>query len=290
MTLITVSYQSKALHKQTTVNILFPMDNAISKPVKVLWALHGMTDDQSGWLRRTTIEEYAEKMGVCVVMPNADLSFYVNMAYGADYFTFISEELPEFLSRFLPISRAKEDNYITGNSMGGYGAFYTAMKCPQKYQAAVSLSGPMNIAWINRVLSDTQLAKVFGTHDETLIKDSVRILAENEGIPEKLIYSLMEFGDECTARTFQAMFGNELDLKDTQYDIYHLAEQMQKNSSPVRLIAYCGEEDYHYSSNILFRDWIAKTNLDYVLTTGKGSHDWTYWNKQIPDFMEKLFG
>jgi len=287
MTLFTISMSSDALRKRTELHALVPSRH--TGPLKALWALHGMTDDHHGWLRATTIEALAERYGVCVILPNADLSFYVNMAYGADYFTFIADELPDFLARYLPISRRKEDSYIAGNSMGGYGAFEIAMRRPEQYQAAVSLSGPMRIDWIWRVLSDEGLARLAASKDRAEAARGFSEFSRRHSIPEPLIFSLMGFGGARTARTFQAMFGVDAALRGSELDLFELAARLERSGAPLKLMAYCGTEDYHYASNALFAEHFKGASLDYALITGGGAHDWAYWNRQIEDFMEKLF-
>ncbi len=40
------------------------------------------------------------------------------MAYGHQYFTFVSEELPKFVRAIFPLSDKREDNFVAGMSMG----------------------------------------------------------------------------------------------------------------------------------------------------------------------------
>src|SRR5690606_7723267 len=105
---------------------------------KTLWLLHGRSDDHTIWLRRTSIERYVAPLGLAVVMPNANLSFYNNMAWGARYGDFFENELPELARSFFPLSARREDNFIAGLSMGGYGAMRLALANPGRYAAAAS--------------------------------------------------------------------------------------------------------------------------------------------------------
>lgn len=289
MTLFTINLSSEKLHKQTEVNVLLPGNAGKAAGLKTIWLLHGMTDDHTGWLRRSEIEVLAEKYNVCVVMPNADLSFYTNMAFGADYFDYLADELPAFLRRFFPISDKKEDNSIAGISMGGYGAFHIAMNRPENYGAAVSLSGPMRIAWIHKTLSNEELALSCRNPDGGLAEEVIDGFGSRNNIPVKLVSSLMEFGDTCTTRIFKGMFGPDTCLDGTSLDIFHLAEKLAGSDTALRLIAYCGEEDYHYESNRIFAKYASDIGLDYKLETGSGKHTWQYWNGKIPKMMELLF-
>lgn len=122
----------------------------------VLYLLHGLSDDHTIWLRRTSIERYAAALNLAVVMPAAHRSFYTDMAHGGLYWTLISEELPALARSFFPLSAAREDNFAAGLSMGGYGAFKLALTHPDRYAAAASLSGALDVA---RLASDADVVR-----------------------------------------------------------------------------------------------------------------------------------
>jgi S-formylglutathione hydrolase FrmB len=288
MILSLLTLNSKSLGKQTEVNVLLPA--VIDKPLRTLWLLHGMRDDHSGWLRKSFIEVLADKYGIAIVMPNGDLSFYVDMIYGGDYCSWIGEELPEKLQKLLPFSPKKEDNFISGISMGGYGAFYIAMNRPERFHAAASLSGPMRIDWINRTLTNRRLAEAAADGDREGITRECKSWAESQGIPQLLVNSLAEMSSPLTVKLFEAMFGINPILTGNHYDIFHLAEELKNKKGALKLLAWCGEHDYHYESNLLFRDHAAESGLNYHLITGEGAHTWEYWNRVIPHMMKCFFG
>jgi S-formylglutathione hydrolase FrmB len=101
-------------------------------------------------------------------MPAVNLSYYCDMHYGYDYLTYITKELPEVFSKMFNLSRKKEDNYVAGLSMGGYGAFKVALNYPDNYCMAASLSGNLDI--ISRIdeYEDKLIKLVFGSKEEFL--------------------------------------------------------------------------------------------------------------------------
>lgn len=141
--------------------------------VPVLYLLHGLSDDCTGWERRTSIERYASDTGIAVVMPEVRRSFYADEAVGEAYWTFLSEELPALLARTYRISTAREDTFVAGLSMGGFGAFKLALNHPDRIAAAASLSGALDLTQrsfdgsnghlAERIWGDTDLA---GTPDD----------------------------------------------------------------------------------------------------------------------------
>lgn len=111
----------------------------------VLYLLHGLSDDNTVWTRQTSIERYAKEYGLAVIMPNVNRSFYTDMKHGLNYYTYLTKEIPELVSNYFPISTKREDNFIAGLSMGGYGAFMIALRNPEMFSAAASLSGVVDL-------------------------------------------------------------------------------------------------------------------------------------------------
>lgn len=111
----------------------------------VMYLLHGLSDDETIWLRRTSIERYATEKGIAVVMPSTHRGWYMNSPKG-NFYTYIGEELPKLVAEFFPsISTERKDTFVAGLSMGGYGALKFALSNPDRYAAAASLSGAFDI-------------------------------------------------------------------------------------------------------------------------------------------------
>ena len=110
-----------------------------------LYLLHGAYDDGSSWLRKTRIECYAKQHGIAVVMASANNSFYLDLEQGGAYGQFFEQELPNFAEAVFPLSRRKEDRFVAGLSIGGYGALRLAFLHPARYAAAVSFSGAFDL-------------------------------------------------------------------------------------------------------------------------------------------------
>ena len=169
MALIELKFFSQSLGMQAEAYVVMPQKatsgeigisgKSDDKEYKCLYLLHGLSDDHSIWLRRTSIERYAADYGICVVMPCGGRSFYTDMKYGAKYFTYITEELPRVVREFFKVSDKREDTYIAGLSMGGYGALKSALKRPDVFCAGAGLSSVTDIK--NPMFYET-LVPVFG--------------------------------------------------------------------------------------------------------------------------------
>lgn len=152
MALLQCEFKSQTLGIACSLNAILPEETALSKLVgdkrQVLYLLHGLSDNHTTWIRKTSIERYAEAYDVAIIMPAANRSFYANMHAGHRYWDFVSEELPRICQSLFPISSRREDTFVAGLSMGGYGAFKLALTYPERFAAAASLSGALALAQI----------------------------------------------------------------------------------------------------------------------------------------------
>lgn len=148
MALLDCRFFSNALKTASSVQVILPesgVANPEAKPA-VVYLLHGLSDDDSVWVRRTSLERYVASMNVAIVMPNVHRSFYSDMVYGGAYWRFVSRELPEWVSRSFRVSSRREKTFVAGISMGGYGAFKLALNYPERFRAAASLSGALDLS------------------------------------------------------------------------------------------------------------------------------------------------
>ncbi|SBT42560.1 alpha/beta hydrolase [Micromonospora narathiwatensis] len=187
MARIRCDFFSEALGMGTSMTVLLPERAAAGIGVAghatvgdppVLYLLHGLSDDDTIWTRRTSIERYVAPLGLAVVMPQAGRSFYTDETHGNRYWTFLNEELPEVCGSFFRLSARREDTFVAGLSMGGYGAMRWALREPGRFAAAASLSGaldvtrrrdhptsPVNPAVWHTVWGDREVS---GTDDDTV--------------------------------------------------------------------------------------------------------------------------
>jgi S-formylglutathione hydrolase FrmB len=144
--LIRVDFAAETLELDTSMTVVLPQQG--ESPPPVLYLLHGLTDDDTAWTRFTSIERYATARGLAVVMPQVHRSFYANEAYGMRFWDFLTGELPSTVERFFRVSTRREDTFVAGLSMGGYGALKWALREPHRFAAAASLSGALDLAYI----------------------------------------------------------------------------------------------------------------------------------------------
>lgn len=257
MILTEVHFKSEVLTLQCVMHVLFQQRafaEEKSKPrpnYRTLYLLHGHSDDHTAWQRWTSIERYVEGLNLAVVMPAVNLSFYTDMVYGGKYWQFISEEVPAIVRDIFPLSSTREDNFVAGLSMGGYGAFKLALTYPERYAAAASLSGALDIR------------EVVKGHDDP--------------------------NDEAWHAQMRNVFGDLRKVPGSNHDLFTLAEQVAKGPVKPRLYQCCGTEDFLYADNLRFRDGVRKLPLDLTYEEGPGEHVWAYWDKMIQNVLAWMF-
>jgi S-formylglutathione hydrolase FrmB len=257
MILHEVNFFSETLTMRSTMHVLMPqrlmsdIQNKRRPKYRTLYLLHGYSDDHTAWMRWSSIEKYVEGLGLVVVMPAANVSFYTDMAHGKNYFQFISEEVPAMARDMFSLSSAREDNFIAGLSMGGYGAYKLALTLPERYAAAASLSGALDV---------TETIKGHGLHDPKVWKPEMR-----------------------------TVFGDLSKLPGSKHDLFALAKKAAKSPVKPRLFQCCGTDDFLYADNVRFRDAIRKLPFDYTYEEGPGAHEWWYWDKMIQNVLQWMF-
>src|SRR5687768_4468162 len=257
MILNEVRFFSETLGMLSTMYVLLPQRTLAevrgkhTPKYRTLYLLHGHSDDHSAWQRQTSIERYAEGLKLVVVMPAVHLSFYNDMAHGLKYWQFISEEVPALVRDLFPLSSERKDNFVAGLSMGGYGAFKLALTNPERYAAAASLSGALDIRAVVNPRSD---------------RNNRIWLAE-----------------------MRTVFGDLSKVPGSKHDLMTLAKKVAKARVKPRLYQCCGTEDMLYPDNIRFRDGVRKLPLDLTYEEGPGEHVWAYWDKMIQNVLAWMF-
>lgn len=257
MILTEVNFFSETLGLLSSMYILLPQRKLAETKSKrapkyrTLLLLHGHSDDHTAWQRWTSIERYAEGLNLAVVMPAVHLSFYNDMAHGGKYWQFISEEVPAVVRDLFPLSSDRKDNFVAGLSMGGYGAFKLALTHPQRYAAAASLSGALDIRAVVNPRSDRN--------------------------------------NKIWLEEMRTVFGDLGKVPGSKHDLITLAKKVARGPIKPRLYQCCGTEDILHADNIRFRDAVRKLPLDLAYEEGPGDHNWVYWDAMIQYVLAWMF-
>ncbi|MFD1410796.1 alpha/beta hydrolase [Lapidilactobacillus gannanensis] len=217
MTIATFTIRSTSLNKQTQVQLLLPAKRIENQPV--LFLLHGLSDDASAWLTMSSLARYAEELPFAIVMPDGGRSFYHDLPSGERYWQYLTTELPQFLRTWFNWPLTRNTTFASGLSMGGYGAFKLALTYPERYGAAVSLSGclDLNQSWQEE---GPLLNQIFGS--QTKFQNSSANLLNLLANQKVAHLPLLQFigtndsllTDNRTFHTFGRQYLNKLDYRE----------------------------------------------------------------------------
>lgn len=169
--------KSSVLDMRTNVNIVLP-DNILEydKKYKVVYLLHGLSDNCYSWYQNSQLSILSNDYNVAFVMPEVQRSFYINMEYGLNYFDYVSKELPQICQKLFNISDKREDNFVMGLSMGGYGALKCALTYPEKFCGCGAFSSACDLKGL---LKYTKQEMFYKESIATLGNDLIRLKENN---------------------------------------------------------------------------------------------------------------
>lgn len=122
------------------------------RPFKTLYLLHGAWDSGRQWVENTSALRLAEEANLAVVIPSVGNSFYANTLYGVRYEDYFLEEMTGFVRGLFPLSDKREENFICGVSMGGYGALKTVLKNPGMFSRCAVMSSVVDVSYSARII------------------------------------------------------------------------------------------------------------------------------------------
>ena len=164
-------------------------------PFKTLYLLHGAWDNGKQWVEQTSALRLAEEANLALVVPSVGNTFYANTLYGVRYEDYFVKEVIGFVQGMFPLSDKREDNFIAGVSMGGYGALKTVFKDPSLFSKAAVMSAVADLSYSARIIRTigVETDRVIGKWKELKGSeyDLVPMLKANEGkygdLPELLL-------------------------------------------------------------------------------------------------------
>ncbi|WP_270347108.1 alpha/beta hydrolase [Mediterraneibacter faecis] len=261
MALLQVNFISKSLMRTVPIQVILPVDRITlpgmpereEKTYKTLYLLHGVFGNYTDWVSGTSIQRWAEERNLAVVMPSGDNMFYVDQEEAHNYYgEFIGRELVEITRKMFPLSKKRDDTYIAGLSMGGYGALRNGLKYHDTFGYIAGLSS-------------------------ALITE--RIENRTDDVP---------FFIESRAYA-QSIFGNLDIVKGSDKDLKWLAEKLKREETDFpRIYLTCGMEDSLLQANRSFGEYLKKQGVSITYKECPGGHEWDFWNRSIKDVLDWL--
>lgn len=257
MAFFTLKLKSQALASTTTVRLYYPCDlpAEVGNEVKgVITLLHGYTNDGDDWVNMSAALRYAADNGLALIIPDASNSFYMDMAAGPAYYTWLTQEMPALLNKMVKLPQEREKNAICGLSMGGYGALMLGLTQPDRYFACASFSGAVDLAMMLEAAPYNPLVRA----------------------------------------SFGPVLGPDLVLPEDRnlYRLAERVSQLPAEQQP-RILCTAGRQDiepyYIYNQNLLFKHHAESLPLDYHYMEWDGVHEWNFWDRSLVHAIDLFF-
>lgn len=262
MAFLNGTFYSKALSRPVHYTAVLCNDNAFGtegnphydRPTKAVYLLHGYSGCDTDWFTNAPLGDLANKYNVNFFMPACENSFYLDRTEtGAKYATFAGEEFVEYTRKTFGLSDKREDTFIGGLSMGGFGALHTAFAYPETFSKILALSSAIITYGLNMFKPGTDNGMANYEYYHTVFGDFDKIDTSVNN-PEYLVKKLIE------------------DKKELP-DIYMA----------------CGTEDFLLEPNKRFKAFLDENKVPVTFFTGPGIHDFVFWRAQLEAGLEWAF-
>ena len=261
-----VNFTSTTLNRTVPLYVILPTDKITfpgmpkreeGKPFKTLYLLHGVLGNCTDWLHGTRIQRWAEENDLAVVMPSGDNAFYVDQPWNWNYYgEFVGREIVEFTRRTFPLSHKREDTYIAGLSMGGYGAIRNGLKYHKTFGCIAALSAALVV-------------------NESMLE---RVEAENAFF----FINTKSYAQSCFGQDLEAALKSDVNPKV-------LVDQLiEEKAEFPKIYMACGKDDGLLPTNEDFVAYLKERDIDVEFEVGPGNHEWDFWDTYIKKVLEWL--
>ena len=262
MAVLNCDYFSVARKGSISFSVILPVDpppvgldpvKYVGGPFPTIYLLHGYSGNRNNWLYNEAVMDWAARHGYAVVMPDGTNRFYLdNEDTGELYGEFIGRELVEITRSMFPLSTHREETVIAGISMGGFGAIRNGLKYADTFGAIIG-------------------------HSSALITDEVSTM--QPGFSNAI----------ASYEYYRHTFGDTGKVLGSDKDPKHLAKICLQSGLPTpRLFMACGSEDFLFTQNRDFHEYLVSIGYPHEWWVQPGIHDFDFWNRSMPASMDWL--
>lgn len=252
MALLQVSFTSAALRRSVPMQVILPVDGMkplSDRPFKTLYLLHGLLGSCGDWNNCTRLKRWAEAKNLAVVMPSGDNSYYVPQTNPFnDYGAFIGEELVALTRRMFPLSHRREDTFIGGLSMGGFGALRNGVKYADTFGYIAALSSSVQF------FEGPERDSLKNLFDAPSCFGNLTEAANTDKNPRRLIEALGQKPNAVRPKVYMA----------------------------------CGTEDSLLPYNRIYRDMLLENGFELTYEEFSGGHTWDFWDMALQRVLDWL--
>lgn len=249
-----IELYSQCLNRPTSFKMIVPTDQKDPEPgreMRTVFLLHGYSGKGDNWIPEDLIEKYH----FAVVCPTGENGFWLNgLSTGHAFQSFVGEELVSFVQRTFGLATKRENTYVCGLSMGGFGALHTALAYPQVFSKAIALSSALiqrEVAGMrpgmgNNVANYEYYRECFGEPEK---------LMESENAPETLVKKIIA----------------------------------SKGALPMpEIYMACGTEDFLLKNNREMHTFLTEQQVAHTYLEWPGIHDMKFWHEALYKFIPEV--
>lgn len=256
---IKATAKSKALMRGADFHVILPYHDGYpdaKRPYPTLYFLPGFSASAEEIAFALPLRQMSALYGVAVVVPDGENAFYTDHPERAlSMGEYIGEELVEISRKMFPcLSHEREDTFIGGISMGGYGAAALGLYYAERF-SKMALFSPS-------VEADTLLLRA--------------------GTP-----AVVETG------LFSALFGSRQAYQASpRLNPYQAVENARAEGKKLPEIwMCCGEEDLLVRDACKrFDAFLTENKVPHQAVFGHGEHDYLYWDAHLEEAFRFLRG
>lgn len=238
--------KSEVLKTERNYSVYLPKSYTTNpeKSYPVFYLLHGLYDNNNGWLQRGHLQDVANQIidagdavEMIIIVPDAGTGWngYFNMV-SWDYETYFFTEFIPFIEKTYRVIPDKKHRAIAGLSMGGGGTTVYAQKHPEMFSSAYAMSALMTLPGENRV--PAQDPKMEELNKSVLANNCVTFVANADDATKEKLRSVRWFVD-------------------------------------------CGDDDFLFDANLAFYQEMRKAKIPCQLRVRDGGHTWEYWHSAL---------
>lgn len=224
-----------------------------SRPMKALYLLHGYSGGCMDWAENAMLSQLAIKYNMAFICPAGENSFYLDAeATGGQYGTYIGQELVQYTRKLFGLSERREDTFIGGYSMGGFGAIHTGLMYPDTFDKLFAFSS-------------------------ALIVHNVSKMKPGDSDPE------------ANYAYYRSVFGEPERVEESRNNPETLVRELQERQAKLPgMYLAVGTEDFLYGENQIFRRFLEERQVAFEYHEGAGGHDFTFWNQHLEPAIQWL--
>lgn len=254
MAFLQLDYKSEALMRGVNVKVILPSDGMAGKwepPYKTLYLLPGYSATATELITYLGLRGQSELKGIAIVLPDGENLFYQDMPDRMTFYsTYVGKELVEVTRKLLPLSAKREDTFIGGISMGGYGALYNGLKYRDVFSKVVAFSPA---------------------------SDAYMLLAEANAVGFSKEQFCGIFGSK------EAYYGSECDMC-TQWT------RKDMDNKPELFLCCGKEDRAVYKAVEKLEMALQKESIPHIYKEGHGDHEFYYWEQMLDPAFSFLAG